>query len=169
MKINLKSSRTTPPTLVWGNIVFHETNLSVLSHFSHTWLFVNCSPSGSSVHGILQARILEWVAMPVSGGIFPTEGLNSSLLCFMHWQAGSLPQHHLGSPHETRPGAKNVGDCWNKGSPHRTRLCWLNYLHAEWLSKFLKPLCLSFLTCKMVTTTTIPQRIALRMKWVISY
>jgi len=25
---------------------------------------MNCSPLGSSVHGILQARILEWVAMP---------------------------------------------------------------------------------------------------------
>ena len=25
---------------------------------------MDCSPSGSSVHGILQARILEWVAMP---------------------------------------------------------------------------------------------------------
>ena len=27
-----------------------------------------CSPPGSSVHGILQARILEWVAMPSSSG-----------------------------------------------------------------------------------------------------
>ena len=27
-----------------------------------------CSPPGSSVHGILQARILEWVAMPFSRG-----------------------------------------------------------------------------------------------------
>ena len=27
---------------------------------------VHCSPPGSSVHGILQARILEWVAMPSS-------------------------------------------------------------------------------------------------------
>ena len=27
---------------------------------------VGCSLSGSSVHGILQARILEWVAMPSS-------------------------------------------------------------------------------------------------------
>ena len=26
------------------------------------------SPSGSSVHGILQARIVEWVAIPFSGG-----------------------------------------------------------------------------------------------------
>ena len=29
-------------------------------------------PPGSSVHGISQARILEWVAIPFSGGIFPT-------------------------------------------------------------------------------------------------
>ena len=29
---------------------------------------VDCSPPGSSVHEILQARILEWVAMPSSGG-----------------------------------------------------------------------------------------------------
>jgi len=27
---------------------------------------MNCSPPGSSVHEILQARILEWVAMPSS-------------------------------------------------------------------------------------------------------
>ena len=29
---------------------------------------VDCSPPGFSVHGILQARILEWVAMPFSRG-----------------------------------------------------------------------------------------------------
>ena len=29
---------------------------------------IDCSPPGSSVHGILQARILEWVAMPCSRG-----------------------------------------------------------------------------------------------------
>ena len=29
---------------------------------------MNCSPAGSSVHGILQARILEWVAIPFSRG-----------------------------------------------------------------------------------------------------
>ena len=27
---------------------------------------VDCSPPGSSVHGILQARIVEWVAIPFS-------------------------------------------------------------------------------------------------------
>ena len=28
----------------------------------------DCSPPGSSVHGIFQARILEWVAIPFSRG-----------------------------------------------------------------------------------------------------
>ena len=29
---------------------------------------MDCSPPGSSVHAVLQARILEWVAMPSSRG-----------------------------------------------------------------------------------------------------
>ena len=29
---------------------------------------MDCSPPGSSIHGILQARILEWVAIPFSRG-----------------------------------------------------------------------------------------------------
>ena len=42
----------------------------VLSHFGHIQLCnpVDCSPPDSSVHGILQARILEWVAMPSPRG-----------------------------------------------------------------------------------------------------
>ena len=35
----------------------------------------------SSVHGIFQARILEWVAISYSRGIFPTQGVNPCLLC----------------------------------------------------------------------------------------
>ena len=30
--------------------------------------------------------------------IFPTQGLNPRLLSLLHWQADSLPLHHLGSP-----------------------------------------------------------------------
>ena len=30
---------------------------------------MDCSPPGSSVHGILQVRILEWVAMPPQGDL----------------------------------------------------------------------------------------------------
>jgi len=39
---------------------------------------MNSSLLGSSVHGLLQARILEWVAIPFSG-IFPTQQSNSAL------------------------------------------------------------------------------------------
>ena len=37
-----------------------------------------CNPMDYTVHGILQVRILEWVAF--SQGIFPTQGSNSGLL-----------------------------------------------------------------------------------------
>ena len=42
----------------------------MLSHFSFLLLWdpLECSPPGSSVHGILQARILEWVDVPYSSG-----------------------------------------------------------------------------------------------------
>ena len=46
---------------------------------------MNCSPPGSSVHEVFQARILEWVA------IFSSQGLNPHLLCLLHWQTDPLP------------------------------------------------------------------------------
>ena len=39
---------------------------------------MDCSPPGSSVQESSQARILEWVAIPFSRGIFPTQGWNPS-------------------------------------------------------------------------------------------
>ena len=53
------------------------------------------SPPGSSIHGILQARILEWVAISSSGGSSPTQGSNPCLLCLLHQQVDSLPLSHL--------------------------------------------------------------------------
>ena len=41
---------------------------------------MDCSPSDSSVHGILHAGILEWVAISFSRGIFLTQGSNLGLL-----------------------------------------------------------------------------------------
>ena len=45
---------------------------------------MDCSPPGSSVVAILQARILASVAMP-SSRIFPTQGSNRWLLRLLHW------------------------------------------------------------------------------------
>ena len=55
---------------------------------------IDCSPPGSSVPGILQARILQWSPFLLQG-IFPTQGSNPTLL---HWQADSMLLSHLGSP-----------------------------------------------------------------------
>ena len=50
----------------------------------------DCSLPGSSVLGILQTRILEWVAVPSAPG-FSWPRYWTHLLCLLHWQAGSLP------------------------------------------------------------------------------
>ena len=52
----------------------------------------------SSVHGILQATILEWVAVASSGGIFLTQELNPRLWYLLHCRQGVYPLNHLGGP-----------------------------------------------------------------------
>ena len=42
---------------------------------------MNCSPPGFSVHGILQARISEWVAMPSSRGSSPPRDFPTCVSC----------------------------------------------------------------------------------------
>ena len=60
------------------------------------------SPPGSSVHGILQARILEWVAMPFSrGSIQPRDGTQVSRIAgrffiILYHSYHSLPGKLLG-------------------------------------------------------------------------
>ena len=55
----------------------------------------DCSPPGSSVHGILQTRILEWVAIPFSRGTFLTQGSNPGL---PHCRQIPNNLRHQGSP-----------------------------------------------------------------------
>ena len=56
-------------SFLWLNT--HTHNVYENAHPSPTLCDpIDCSLPGSSVHGILQARILEWVAIPFSGGSF---------------------------------------------------------------------------------------------------
>ena len=57
---------------------------------------MDCSPPGSSVHGVLQARILDWVSMPSSRG--SSQPRNHTYICLLHWQAGSSQLVPLGKP-----------------------------------------------------------------------
>ena len=59
--------------------------------FSCYVVSMDCSPPGSFVHGISQARILEWVA-----GDLPDPGLEPES---PPWQVYSLALSHLRSPH----------------------------------------------------------------------
>ena len=59
----------------------------VLSHFSLVQLFaaLSCSPPVSSVHGVLQPRILEPLLFPPPGDL-PNPGIKPRL-CLLHWLA----------------------------------------------------------------------------------
>ena len=55
---------------------------------------MDCSPPGSSVHGILQVRILEWIALPSSRGSSQPRGRTRSPAL----QADSLSSEPPGKP-----------------------------------------------------------------------
>jgi len=60
---------------------------------------MDCSPPGSSVHGVLQARIREWVAMPSSRGSSQLRGstaINSAALSL--WDKIALGSHFASAP-----------------------------------------------------------------------
>ena len=66
----------------------------VLSFFSRVWLFATpwtVARQAPSVHGILQARILESVAIPFSRGSSRPRDRTCVSYVSLHWQAGSLP------------------------------------------------------------------------------
>ena len=74
---------------------------------------MDCSPLCSSVHGILQAKIREWVAMPSSRG---SSWSRDQTRVSLRWQEDSLPLRHLGRPSE------NIFLCIFKSGT----VCWLS-------------------------------------------
>ena len=76
------------------------TSWAVLSHWSEVKgnslsRVLLCDPTDYIVHGILQARMLDWVAIPFSRGSFPTQGWNPGL-SHCRWILYQLS--HQGSP-----------------------------------------------------------------------
>ena len=61
---------------------------------------MDCSPPGSSAHGILQAGILEWVPFPPPG--------DPSKPGTLHWQVDSLPLNHQGRPGKRQSDGKHL-------------------------------------------------------------
>ena len=68
---------------------------------SHVWLFrdpIACTPPGSSVHGIFQVRLLEWISISYSRGSSWPRDRPPCLLCFPRWQVDTLPLAPLEKP-----------------------------------------------------------------------
>ena len=77
----------------------HQVCVFMLSHFSRVQLCgpMNYSPPDSSVHRILQARILEWIVISFPrGSSQPRNQTRVSVSCIGGWV--HYHQHHLGSP-----------------------------------------------------------------------
>ena len=113
---------------VWTKSINWELHTCALSHLSHVCLFAalwTVAPPGSPVRGILQARILEWVAMPSSRGSSRPRS-NLRLLWLLHWLAGSLPLAPPGKPGWELRG-RNLQACLEKSEKD---LCWS--WHLSW-------------------------------------
>ena len=80
-KVNGKSNDSVNLERHFVSLVLREQENSVRKHTCQVTSVVSnfdpmdCSPPGSSVHGIFQTRRLECVAMPSFRGISPTQGL----------------------------------------------------------------------------------------------
>ena len=57
-----------------------------------------CSLPGSSVHGVIQGRILKWVCWALLQGIFSTQGSNH-IICGSHIVGGLSTAEPPGKPH----------------------------------------------------------------------
>ena len=63
---------------------------------------MDCRPSGSSIHGISQTRILEWVAIPSSGDL-PDPGIELSSIALAGGFFNTEPPekaNNVGGPHQ---------------------------------------------------------------------
>ena len=103
---------------------------------------MDCSPPGSFVHGILPARILEWVAISSSRGSFQPRDLTH--ICYVSCVGRPIlyHQHHLGSPVDTDNGChlkrihgRAFPPCWGHSPCLSQSVPWgqfsNNYLHSN--------------------------------------
>ena len=90
----LKGMGKSIPSIVIRDAHMNAKSLQLCPTLSDT---MDCSPPGSSVHRILQARILEWVDMLSSLGSSQLRD-RTHVSCLLHLQTGSLPLGPPGKP-----------------------------------------------------------------------
>ena len=92
---------------------------------------MDCSLPGSSVHGISQARILEWIAISFCRGLFQP-GDQTHISCTGRWILLSLS--HQGSPYWSMGAPNPVSWCWT-GRPGMLQSMGSQRVRHDWASK----------------------------------
>ena len=97
------------------------------------------NPPGSFVHGILQARILEWVAMPSSRGSFwpRDQTCLSHVSCIGRWTL--YHQHHFSSVAQSCPTLCDPMNHSTPGLPVQHQLPEFTQTHVHWVSEAIQP------------------------------
>ena len=106
---------------------------------------VNCSPPGSSIHGILQARILEWVAISFSREVIPKFPFDISMSCGLwteklnkHWHFPIPPEENCfwsyKIPWTEEPGGLQSMGSLRVGHDWATSLSLFTFMH--WIRKW---------------------------------
>ena len=85
---SLAAFRTAPLT---GSCWVSGSSAFVLSRFSHVWLFVISWTVAGQPPLYFPGKNNGVDCQVLLQGIFLIQGSNSSLLCLLHWQMGSLP------------------------------------------------------------------------------
>ena len=80
--------------------LFFRHSKLLLSHIQLFYDPMDCSPPVSFVYGIPPARILEWVALPLSGGSSRLKRNDSSISCVACTAGGSFTTELQGKPTE---------------------------------------------------------------------
>ena len=110
---------------------------------------MNCSLPGSSVHGIFQARIMEWVPLPFPGD-FPDSGNQPIVSCitgrfFTFWvtkvSLNSFLSRYMVSVAQLCPTLCNPRDCSTPGFPVLHHLLELVQSHVQWVGDAIQPSC----------------------------
>ena len=101
---------------------------------------MDCNPPGSSVHGILQARILEWVAIPFSrGSSQPRDWTQVSCIAGRFFTVWAAWKPFEPQPHVKQYMARNksvILPALSSNSSHKVKQTLNGSLQAKWTKKF---------------------------------
>ena len=132
----LRSVRVWSPNSTGNRVCFSPLLLSVIIYYCCVRILcltlcdpVDCSPPGSSVYGILQARILEWIGMPSSrGSSQPRDQTHVSCISCIGrqilyhcspWEDTPLPPNI----HSPMPATPALSKSWGIASSHTLPTC----------------------------------------------